>query len=303
MKTISIFDIGRPLTSVVALGYFDGMHLGHQAVLGRTVMEADKLDCLPCAFTFNMWQARPASKTAGDIMKPRDRNAAMRSHGARVTVTADFAEVMSMSGEEFVREDLVKWAAGGGICCGTDFRFGAGRSCGAKELEELCARHNLKLFLVDPVMYEGLPISSTRIKDELGRGNMEAVNSMLGRAYSHRLVVVRERQLATKLGFPTINQRYPDSLACPRFGVYHTRATIDGKEYASVSNIGRRPTVEGGDVRTVLETHVLDYTGNLYRRPIEVALLHFIRDERRFDSIEELRDAIAADVMKVRALT
>ena len=286
--------------SLIALGYFDGVHRGHQAVLQRAVQKSGVDGCTPMALTFDMSLMRPGSKAPGDIMTGRQRYSEMARLGIPQTVAMDFRNVAGLSGEEFVRDILVGSYRACGVCCGGDFRFGTGRSCGIDELEELCKRYGLTLDVVAPVLHDGLPISSTRIRGALEQGDMEAVNGMLGRSYSQRLVVYRDRQLATRLGFPTINQRFPGQLACPRFGVYHTRIQIDSTWYDAVSNIGRRPTVEGGDVHTVLESHILDFTGNLYRRKIEVRFLSFLRDEQRFDSLDELKTAVLQDIRSVR---
>ena len=288
----------RPLR--VALGYFDSLHRGHAAVIRRAVERSDDDGCEAAVITFDMSVLRPGGKTPEDVMSLEHRSEQIGAMGVHRVIALDFRSVAGLSGQEFVENILVGVYQARGVCCGVDFRFGADRSSGSDQLAQLCGRYGLTLDLVQPVLYEGQPISSTRIKQAVARGDMRAAGEMLGRSYSQKLTVYQDRQLATKLGFPTINQLFPECLVCPRYGVYRTRVIIDGRQYDAVSNIGHRPTVTSQAGGIVLESHILDYKGNLYGRDLEVSFVEFMRDEQRFDDITSLKAAVERDIEQVR---
>jgi riboflavin kinase/FMN adenylyltransferase len=165
----------------------------------------------------------------------------------------------------------------------------------------MCAGLDIELMLVPDVVEGGCPVSSTRIKEALAGGDAGAAERMLGRRYGLKLPVYEEKRVARRLGFPTINQRFPEGLAAPKYGVYYTEAIVDGVSRPAVSNFGVRPSVgENGGLS--LETHILDFSGDLYGREITVEFVRFLREERRFDSMEKLKEAVERDMREARAI-
>jgi len=284
----------------IALGYFDSVHRGHAEVIGAAVRAAREDGTVPAVMAFDMSSLRAASKAARDIMTEGDKERALERLGAARYLCPDFRLIAPMSGEEFVRDVLAGLFGAAGLSCGGDFRFGKGRACGTDQLAAICSELGVSLRVVPAVGYAGAPVSSTRIREALGAGDIPSVNAMLGRPYSQTLRVFKDRQLASRLGFPTINQVFPDGLVEPRFGVYHTNAVIGGAVYEAVSNVGRRPTVTHDVDCVVLESHLLDFDGDLYGRDVEVRFLHFLRDERRFGSLDELRATVEGNIADVR---
>lgn len=280
--------------SAVALGFFDGLHVGHAAVISCAVQSAKKDGLAPAVFTFYI-DTGPAGKTPGGMLQTEAEKLDMLgSLGVKTVLSPPFSEFRDMQPEAFVEEVLVKRLSAAVVCCGFDFRFGKQASAGVKELGELCAQSGISLHVMDPVSDAAGKISSTRIRKALAAGDVGAAAKMLGRLFGYCLPVVHGKQLGRSLGKPTINQPIPQNFAVLRHGVYASITTLDGVEYPSVTNIGSHPTVDcGSDVNS--ETYIHHYSGDLYGREIPVRLVEFLRDEKKFDTVEELRAQIEAD--------
>lgn len=300
MRTITELQENIGLTAV-ALGYFDGMHPGHVAVIDAAVKTAQWTKASPALLTFDMSAFRPRGKGTQDIDTPQQKEARAAALGIELYVSLDFAAIAPLSGNQFVDEVLARDLGAVYVCCGQDFRFGKERACGIDDLRALCALQGIEVVTVPDVLEDGQPISTTRIKAALKEGNIPLAGRLLGRPYSFTLRVYEEKHLARRLGFPTINQRFPEGLVEPRHGVYYTKVYVDGACYGGVSNLGSRPTVES-DGATVLETHLLDFSGDLYGRDIEVAFVQFLRPEEKFASVEEMRARVQQDIREVRRL-
>lgn len=300
MQIMADYKENTALTAV-ALGYFDGMHPGHAAVVGAAVDTARKTGARPTLLTFDMSALRPSGKGLSDIDTPAQKQARAAALGVELYVTLDFAAIAPLSGAEFVGQVLAGGLKAVYVCCGSDFRFGHNRACGVDALRALCAEQGIEVVVVPAVLDEGEPVSTTRIKQALLAGDIPAAVRLLGHPYGFTLPVYEEKQLARRLGFPTINQRFPDGILVPRPGVYYTKVRIDGSTYGGVSNLGRRPTVQRGG-GTVLETHILDFSGDLYGRNVTVEFAQFLRDEEKFDSVETMRTRVTRDIEKARAL-
>lgn len=300
MRTITDIKENTNLTAV-ALGYFDGMHPGHVAVVKAAVDTA--LDCgaLPTLLTFDMTSRRPKGKGLQDIDTDAQKQAHAAELGIELYVSLDFSDIAGLSGQEFVKQVLSNDLKAVYVCCGSDFRFGHERACGIEELRELCAQQGIEVVTVSEVLDSGSPVSTTRIKQALLDGDIETATRLLGRPYGFTLTVYEDKQLARRLGFPTINQYFPKGLLEPRYGVYYTKVYIDGICYGGVSNLGLRPTVKN-DGSTVLETHILDFSGDLYGRVVEVEFVRFLRPEEKFDSVEAMRRCVEKDISRVREL-
>ena len=273
----------------VALGFFDGLHIGHAAVVSRTLSYQQEGLC-PCVFTFTMDGGHPAAKsTANALTTERQKEQLLENWGVRLVLCPDFSEFHAMEPESFVDEILVRRLNANAACCGEDFRFGKKAAGDVGQLAALCQARGIRLDVVPPVTFEGERVSSTRIRSLLGEGRVADANRMLGRAFGYDFTVVRG-----KLDSPTINQRLPDGFVPLRHGVYASVSFAGGAWHPSVTNIGLRPTVE--DTTAVnSETYICGFSGDLYGASVEVRLLAFLRPEQRFPSVEALRARIHAD--------
>lgn len=280
--------------TAVALGYFDGLHLGHVGVI-RAAMGQPGLK--PAVFTFNCDTTLPKFRGPEDIISYENKVELMDKMGVRYIYAPDFAEVCGLTDEEFVRDILVRKLNAGFACCGRNFRFGKG-GCGTPErLAEIGAKYGMRAEVVQDVCLDGQMISSTRIREHIRRGEIQQANRLLGYDLWYRLPVVRGNEIGRTLSFPTINQIIPDTNIIPRYGVYKSYVEVGGKQYHGVTNIGVKPTVENrhDGSGAVMETHIIGYEGDLYGQMIAVALVRFLRPEVKFSGLEELRQQIARD--------
>lgn len=283
--------------TAVALGNFDGIHLGHSAVLEKTV-ELSKDTLTATVMLFDEHSLKAVSGEAPPmLMTDSERLEFLTQKGLRVR-TVRFADIRSLSPEDFVKNILVDRLNAKAVVCGFNYRFGKGASGDAKLLKKLCKSENIECITVDEVLCDSLPVSSTAIRKAIENGDIVLANNMLGRAFGFGAVVVDGEKRGRTWGFPTINQHLPDGLVVPRFGVYESRVTIDGKEYKGVTNIGKRPTV--GTDTVLSETHIIDFSGDLYGRDVFVSLIRFIRPEKKFSSFDKLALQIKNDCLTVK---
>ena len=296
----SISPLGHE--TVAALGYFDGVHLGHRLVIGSAIAEAQKRSVSPAVMSFDMSSRRASGKGAGDLVSLAERERLIAELGVSDYLLLDFAAIADMECEEFVRRVLSEGCLSAqAVCCGADFRFGKGRAGDVDALRELCYGLDIDVIVIDEVDADGMAISTTRIKAAVERGDVGLAEELLGRPYGFELPVERGKRLAGRLGFPTINQRFPEGVRTPRFGVYASVTTVDGREYDAITNVGVRPTVsESGAV--TLETHIFDFHRDIYGRTARVDLKRFVRDERKFSCDAELRAQVLADCAAVRTV-
>lgn len=280
--------------SFTALGFFDGVHLGHKDVICTAVENAKALGMKSCVMTFSR---RPKSILTGEadmfLTTETEKIRLIESLGVDLLYIVDFANIMHLSGEEFVKSILIDNLNCKGVVCGFNYHFGKGGKCGSKALAEICSRYNCQSVSRKPILYNNECISSSRIRAALQAGDIVSANKMLGHSFGYNLEVVYGRQLGRTIGIPTINQTFPESFCLPKFGVYAAEVTADGKKYRGVTNIGIKPTV--GSDKPVSETWILGYSGNLYGKSVDVRLLEFIRAERKFSSITELKEQILKD--------
>ncbi len=280
----------------VALGTFDGFHSGHKMVIDKVISSGGKSAVL----LFNEHPQKVLTeKSPGELITENKREELLKKWGVE-PITMDFSDIMSLSYEEFFYEVLLKKIGATMLSCGFNYRFGVGASGDAKKLRELCNKENIKLFVSDAVEYKGEPISSTRIRKAIRQGDIEAANDMLGREFSYDFVVVHGDARGRTIDSPTINQFFTEDFVVPQFGVYASYSIIDGKKYPSVTNVGIRPTVGNSKERS--ETNIVGYNGDLYDKNIDVHLLKKIREEIRFSNLDELKNQIARDREKSKAI-
>ena len=295
MKLIqSLQEIHPPRPTAVALGFFDGVHLGHRAVVGAAAAYAKGADgLLPVAFSFSTARHAPQKKAGGRIYPDEQRALLLGEAGARLVVLPPFEAIASMEPREFAGLLCGRLQAKV-VCCGADYRFAKGGAAGVRELEELCGEYGAHLEIVKPVTLGGERVSTTLIRQALAAGEVEKAARLLGGCYFIDTVVRTGRQIGRTLGFPTINQPFFYNAALPRFGVYAAFAVVDGKRLPAVANIGVKPTV-GEHFAPGAETYILDFNRDLYGQRVRVELCAFLRPEERYDSLEELKGQIARD--------
>lgn len=281
--------------SAVALGLFDGVHLGHRAVISLPVKMAEK-GFVPSVFTFRSGSLRQKQCRRIDyIYSDSQKNKLLSELGIVQIFSEDFNNIKSLSGEEFVKNILINKLNAGFVSCGRDFRFGKNASCNAADLAGFGEKFGFQVEIADDISFNGENVSSNRIRELLKKGCVPEANTLLGEEYRIDGKVVHGRQLGRTLDFPTVNQLYDDAQLIPRKGVYRSAAFIGGKKFDSITNIGVKPTVDK-DISPLAETHILGFDSDVYGENITVKLLGFVRDERKFDSIEELRNQIACDI-------
>ena len=270
--------------SCVALGFFDGIHTAHAAVIRAAFAGKG---------TRVVLSVGAKAQAGGAILTKEETAYQLGLLGTQLHLTPDFAQIKDMSGEAFVDEILVGRLHAARVACGYNYRFGAGASCGADKLAAACEARGIECAIVPPVVTDGETVSSTAIRRAAAEGDIARVNRLLGRRYGYTLPVVDGQHLGRRLGTPTINQDMPQGLLLPRFGVYASVTLAGGKWHSSVTNIGVRPTV--GAPAPISETWLHSFSGNLYGENIRVELVDFIRTETKFSSIDELRAQIVRD--------
>ena len=284
---------------VFALGFFDGVHLGHQALLRECVAMAKALDCASAAITF---ERHPKSLFTQDppplLSTAQTRSDLLQRYGIDHVYTFPVVEaVMSMSWRDFLQELLEFGAAG--FVCGHDFRFGNRGEGNAEKLQALCRELELPCVIVPEQTVDGQRVSSTLIRGLIEEGRMADANRYLGHPHIIAGTVVHGQQLGRTLGIPTANLVLEPDQAVPCFGVYACRCIVDGVSYPAVTNVGTRPTVRG--VGVTVEPWILDFSGDLYDHRITLEFHEFLRKETKFDGLSALQEQIRKDAERTRA--
>lgn len=286
--------------SAIALGYFDGVHLGHRAVISR-MMEAAKAGGLTGrVLTYAADGAVPQGKDPQLLQTEEQKAAVMAELGVEEIIRPDFAQMRDLAPEEFVSRVLMECWQAKVVVCGFNYRFGKNAAGDVPLLQKLCEPCGVQVIPLEPVEWEGQVVSSTRIRGCIAAGQMAEAAAMLGRPFGIMAEVVYGRRLGRTIEAPTINQEIPPGFAIPRYGVYYSRVQIDGKTYHGVTNVGVKPTLDPPQLRC--ETHILDFEGDLYGRVPEVQLLQFIRDEVAFPTVEDLARQIQKDILTVKSI-
>jgi len=285
---------------IIALGFFDGVHLGHQALLRRCTEMAQALGAVPGAITFRRHpQALFASHVPPLINTVEDREALLRHYGMeKVHILPVTEEVMSTPWAVFLEKLLEKGAVG--FVCGEDFRFGHRGEGNARLLQQFCEEKGLPCAVISDQMLRGQRISSTHIRQLLEAGDVEAAAQLLGHPHMLSGEVMSGRKLGRTIGIPTANLWIPEGVLVPKFGVYACVAHVEGKQIPAVTNIGTRPTVGGH--RVTVEPWLLDFQGDLYGKALTLRFYSFLRPEEKFDSLDALKDQIRRDAQKTRIL-
>ena len=286
---------------VMALGFFDGIHVGHAALINKIKQRAEETGAEPAVLTFDVHPDNLVfKKTVPLINSAEDReNILSRCFGIDDVVVIHFNQrVMHMDWQDFIDELIdemnLRW-----IVVGHDFCFGYKGLGTAEKLKAYCAERGVGCDIIPAVCRDGVVVSPTLIRQLIETGEMEKANEYLGHPHTLTDVIRTGYHLGTKMGTPTINMSFPQGVIIPRHGVYAAKAYIDGQEYMSVTNVGIRPTVsDSGNVN--VESFLLDFCGNLYGHRARIDFYKFLRPERKFDDVNELAAQIKSDAQTTR---
>ena len=276
---------------IYALGFFDGVHLGHKALLRACRELADKLGAKAGVVTFT---SHPDALVLGQAPKlintPTDRQQLLRNAGMDSVVELPFdKKMMAMPWQDFFRLLLEKYHAAGFVC-GADFRFGIRGEGTSALLRDACEQEGIPCTVVPEQTVDGITVSSTHIRSLLERGDVETAARFLGHPHFLSGSVVKGRQLGRTIGIPTANLKFPEELALPKLGVYACSAEVSGQIYSCVTNVGNRPTVGGHHI--TVESWLQNFDGELYGKSMTVRFYKFLRPEQKFSDLQELRREI-----------
>jgi riboflavin kinase/FMN adenylyltransferase len=306
VEVIHFPDDPRPLrwvSPVLALGNFDGLHRGHQKIIERVRRGAAERGGVGLVLTFDPHPPRVVrqDKAPRLLMTLPQKLEALEHAGVHGVAIVRFTHELSQwEPDAFVERVLVDWLRASEIWVGGNFLFGRERAGNFSLLRLLGQRYGFRAEKIDPVRYKDFVVSSTRVRRLVSEGRVDEAAALLGHHYTIDGLVVRGDQRGRHLGFPTANLQTANELLPPN-GVYVSIALIDGVARPAVTNVGVRPTFGGGTAQTI-EAHVLDFSADLYARPLRLAFLQRLREERAFDGIDALRAQIAVDLGHARAL-
>ena len=287
----------------IALGFFDGVHIGHGALLRRVTEAAARENAIPAALTFD---PHPDTVIMGAdvplINTPADRADLMRRlYGIEEVMIVRFDQrMMKMPWEEFVTDYLIGERGVVHVVAGHDFHFGYKGEGNPERLRAKCAEAGIGCEIVEKVERDGITVSSTYIRTLIAQGEIELANAFLGHPHVLTDTVAHGKKLGSALGFPTVNLRIPPGVLVPAHGVYAAKVRLgDGASHMAVTNVGVRPTVDD-DSRLTVEGYLLDYSGDLYGKSVRMEFYKYLREERRFPSLDALKTEISHNIDQTR---
>ena len=288
---------------VIALGFFDGVHKGHGALLRTVAQVADRLGAKPCAFTFDRSPTAAITGQAVPLLSSvEDRVWLMRRYyGIEEVIVAPFDGMQKMDWQDFVSEYLQKELGAVHVVAGHDFHFGYMGKGNPQRLQEKCRELGMGCDIIQKVEQDGITISSTYIRTLIAQGEVERADQFLGHPHTLTNRVAHGKRIGTTtLGFPTVNLLIPQGVIVPAFGVYATRVWFDGQCRCAVTNVGVRPTVEDNDGHVTVEGFILDFDGDLYGHEIRMEFYQYLRPEQKFASMQALADEIRHNAQQTR---
>ena len=287
----------------LAIGFFDGVHLGHQQIIRQTVTDARQHGAAALVISFDL---HPNTIVAPARVPPLiyslpQKLRAIESLGPEALLLIHFDKPFSQkTGEAFIRELAAAWTGIQSICVGANFTFGHKRGGNVELLKRLGAELKFSVHGMAAVSLDKKPVSSTRIREAIRAGELDLASQMLGRANSISAPVIEGDKLGRRLGFPTANLDIT-GLALPPSGVYSINALIGGTSHRGALNIGTRPTLREPNPTLHVEAHLLDFTGDLYGQELEIIFAEKLRDEQKFASVDELKTQIARDIERAKS--
>jgi riboflavin kinase/FMN adenylyltransferase len=281
-----------------ALGLFDGVHRGHGAVFDNTVKAARSSGLTPAAVTFSGDIMPHKTGSARFILSDAEKRKKLSEYGIEAIITFPFSEIKDTAPYDFIKTLTEKYGIAH-IICGEDFRFGKDKAGDINALRDFSKKLGFGLTITPEKLSDGVKISSGAIREKLCAGDIKTANSLLGYEFYYRLKVTLGNKIGRSLGFPTINQVIPKNIIMPQYGVYISKTAFDGKIYNSLSNIGIKPTVDYVG-KPLIETYIEGFDGDLYDRIIKVSLCDFLRAERRFSGLPELKLQMEKDKTELK---
>ncbi len=278
--------------TAVALGNFDGLHAGHREVLKKAYNYSLDGNIRAVALLFDIHPKAFLGKKIRLLMTEEEKKSEIEKIGLETEIIS-FEEYKNFSAEDFVKAVLKDKLNAKAVFCGFNYHFGKAQQGDADILAELCGKYGIEVYVNEETFVDGEKVNSSKLRELLESGDVEKANKLMTKNFSYSFEVVHGQKRGRSMGFPTANQYFPSELVIPRFGVYASETVIDGKTYKSFTNIGSRPTFPEDDVRS--ETHVFDFDGDLYGKIIRVTLHKFLREERKFSSMDELATQLAQD--------
>lgn len=289
----TIFEDYKNLS--LALGFFDGLHLGHQRVLANTVQIAKQNGIKSAVITFNSHPAEYFKKNIKYISTIKQRDEYIYEQGIDYVFSLNFDKNLALMSCEDYLKNLIKKFSPISITTGFNHTFGYSK-CGNPEfLRKNQVKYGYKYFEIPQMTFNNEVVSSSLIRQKLSLGEVETANKMLGREFKLTGVVIKGKQLGRKIGFPTANIVYPKTLVELPYGVYSVGVNTDGKNYKAIMNYGIKPTVDSSNL-PIVETHICSFNEDIYGKEIEISVKKMIRQEQRFESIEELKKQIEKDL-------
>ena len=294
--------IPRNERTVCALGLFDGVHRGHRYIIDTAVSKARSIGASSAVFCF---KTDSVTSKGHDGMLEMLLDDNMKSEriaeaGTDYLYSPEFSDLKGMRPEAFVRDILLGKMGCVGAVCGEDFTFGRGAVGKADDLKRLGEKYGIEVTVARALTADGVTISSTLIRKLIRQGEIAKANELLGYRFGFELPVEHGFQRGRTWNFPTINQSIPRGRVLPRFGVYCSRVSVEGRTYNAVTDIGLKPTVEADLTRPLAETFILGYEGDLYGKNVRLELFEFLRPEKRFESIDELKAEIRRNTMQAQ---
>lgn len=288
---------------VIALGFFDGVHTGHRALMRRVEEQARELNAVPTAFTFDRQPAAAITGTKVPLLSSAEDRIWLMRHccGIQEVVVASFDSMMRMDWQEFITEYLVEELGVVHVVAGHDFHFGYMGQGNPERLKETCTRLGVGCDIIGKIEEDGITVSSTYIRTLVAQGEMERAIRFLGHPHVLTDRVTHGKKLGSTLGFPTVNLRIPPQVIVPAFGVYATKVYFRNESYMAVTNVGVRPTVKDNDGRVTVEGFILDFRGDLYGEQIRMEFYKRLRGEEKFPSLEALAAEVARNAQQTRA--
>ena len=291
----------HPPKRVIALGFFDGVHKGHGALLRRVTRLAGELGAVSAALTFDAHPSQILFGAAVPLLSSCDERLELmrRLYGVEDVIVAHCdAQLLRTPWRQFL-DDLTQKYNAVHLVAGHDFRFGHRGEGDPARLAAWCREHGLGCDVIEPVTEQGMLVSSTYIRELVSAGDMERAAAFLGHPHTLTGAVRHGKHLGSALGFPTVNLALPGEIVVPARGVYATRVCVDDRSYPAVTNVGVRPSVDDGGELTA-ESFLLDFDGDLYGKTVRLEFFKFLRPERRFDGLDALRGQIARDAEHTR---
>lgn len=280
----------------LALGFFDGVHKAHREVIEKAEGEG----LVKTVVTFKEDPSLYLSGETEYLISDSDKETKLSDLGVKSLVKLDFNEVKDLTAEEFFSQVLLNKLKAKLISCGDNYRFGKKAMGDVKLLKELCEKNGVALCVIKPSLFENELISATRIRKLIKNGEIEKANLMLEGRLSFENTVIKGNRIGNKFGFPTANITLPEGFIVPKFGVYGTVVTIENENYIGVTNIGVKPTV--GSDKVLAETWIQGFSGDIYGKNIRLQLVKFIRPERKFDSLEALKEQVFKDAGEAKRI-